>query len=127
MFNKKIVKFATSISMGITSFYVTSVLAAAGDENIGDIAGRVTGTLTHVVKLLTAGAYMAGFGLTIAALFKFKQHKDNPQQVQLGTCITMLLIGVCLIFLPSIIGTGGETIFGSTKESSGVGGTEGSF
>lgn len=116
MFNKKIIKLVLTAGIVVLGWYATWVLAGSGNMNIGTVAKNVTDTISNLVKLLTAGAYMGGFALTIAALFKFKQHKDNPQQVQLGTCIAMLLIGVSLIFLPSLITTGGETIFGSSKQ-----------
>ena len=116
MFNKKSVKRVLSAVVGFLSFYATCVLADNGTgTTIGSVASNVTGTLSNVLKLLTAGSYVAGFGLVVGALFKFKQHKENPQQTQLGTCITMLIIGICLIFLPSIISVGGGTL-GTTNQ-----------
>jgi intracellular multiplication protein IcmD len=111
---KKVTKLVVIIGMLFLGFCTTYVLAAT-NATLGTIASNVSGTLENVIKLITAGAYMAGFALTVGALFKFKQHKDNPQQTQLGTAIAMLLVGVSLVFLPSILSTGGETIFGGTK------------
>ena len=34
------------------------------------------------------------------AIFKFKQHKDNPTQVPVGTPVAMLAISAALVFLP---------------------------
>ncbi|MEI8054392.1 MAG: DUF6750 family protein [bacterium] len=117
MFSKKAVKVAVSIAVSSLSFYVSYALAA--NNTIGTVASSVTGTLGSVLQLITAGAYVAGFGLTIGALFKFKQHKENPQQAPLGTCISMLLVGICLIFLPSIISVGGGTLGASSQGSVG--------
>lgn len=119
MFNKKCFKFFASVMVSVLSFYISYAFGDA--QTLGTVATNVSGTLSNVIKLLTAGAYVAGFGLTVGALFKFKQHKDNPQQVQLGTCIAMLLVGVCLIFLPSIVSTGGATIFGTSAVGSSTG------
>ena len=69
---------------------------------------------------MAATSYLAGFGFAIAGVFKFKQHKDNPQQAPLGTCIAMLLVGISLIFLPSIITVGGGTL--GTSNQGNVGG-----
>ena len=119
MLNKKMFRFLVSVVVSALGFYIPYAFGTAA--NLGTVAGNVSSTLSSVIKLLTAGAYVAGFGLTVGALFKFKQHKDNPQQVQLGTCIAMLLVGVCLIFLPSIVSTGGATIFGSSAVGSSTG------
>lgn len=110
---KKVMKLLIMVWTIFLGCYISYALAASA--NLGTIATNVSGTLTSVIKLITAGAYMAGFALTVGALFKFKQHKDNPQQVQLGTAIAMLLVGVSLVFLPSLLSTGGETIFGTAK------------
>ncbi|EKE01384.1 MAG: hypothetical protein ACD_21C00147G0003 [uncultured bacterium] len=124
MYSKKAIKVAMSVGISVLSFYVTYAVAAAASTDLGAVADNVIGVLDNVVKLLTAGSYMAGFGLTVASLFKFKQHKDNPQQVQLGTCITMLLVGVALIFLPSVLSTGGATIFGAAAKKGAIGGVD---
>jgi Holliday junction resolvasome RuvABC DNA-binding subunit len=68
-------------------------------SSVGGVAaamGLLTGTkaeakklppgdnLTELAQSITAISYMAGFGFLIAAIFKFKQHKDNPTQGQLA-------------------------------------------
>ncbi len=123
MFNSKVIKVVILLAVSILGCYAAIVLADSSADNIGVIANRITGTFSNLAKLITAAAYVAGAGLTVTALFKFKQHKDNPQQVQLGTCVTILLIGVTLIFLPSIITVGGSTLYGSAK-SANIGGTD---
>jgi intracellular multiplication protein IcmD len=119
MFNKKVIKAAVSIVTSSLSFYISYALADGGTTDIGTVASTITNTLSSVLKLVTAGAYVAGFGLTVASLFKFKQHKENPQQAPLGTCVAMLIIGISLIFLPSIISVGGGTLGASNQGSVG--------
>jgi intracellular multiplication protein IcmD len=63
---------------------------------------------------MIAVSYLLGIGFAGAAIFKFKQHKDNPTQIPIGTPIALLVIGILLIFLPGIIGPIGTTIFGSS-------------
>ena len=120
MFNKRVVKIASLFAIGVIGSYAT--IALGGSETIGSVASKVTSTFSNIIKMITGGAYIGGTALVIAALFKFKQHKENPQQVQLGTCMTMLVVGVALIFLPSIIKVGGGTLYGG-GESSSIGGT----
>jgi len=63
-----------------------------------------TGTFTAVAKLVTAGCYLAGLGFSIGAVMKFKQHKDNPTQVPIGTPVALVFIAAAVIFLPTLIG-----------------------
>ena len=116
MLGKKILKSVLAIGVGVMGCYATSALAA---NNIADIANTVSGTFKSLGQLMTGVAYLAGIGMTIAAIFKFKQHKDNPQQVPMGTPIAMLLVGIALIFLPNIIAPAGSSIFGSNATTGG--------
>lgn len=95
-------------------FYVGSALAA--DEGLAEIAGRLGEEIQPFAQLMTYIAYIAGIAFMIGALFKFKQHKDNPTQIPLGTPLAMLVIGVVLIFLPSLWGPVGQSIFGENKK-----------
>jgi len=69
-------------------------------------------TLQSITELVTAGSYVMGLGLALAAITKFKAHKDNPQQIH-GPPIALAVIAALLLFLPSILGSSGETLFGS--------------
>jgi intracellular multiplication protein IcmD len=122
MTGKKILKLVLTAGLMVAGFYTASVFAEA-PKDIAGIANTVTGAFGSIVTLMTASAYLAGFGLTIAAIFKFKQHKDNPQQVPMGTPITMLLVGVVLIFLPNIIAPAGSSIFGKEAKTGGITGS----
>ena len=119
MLSKKVMKIATA---ALSSFACT-VINAAESAGIAGIANNITGTFKSIGQLMIGGSYVGGIALTIAAIFKFKQHKDNPQQVQMGVPITMLLVGVALIFLPSLIQPAGQSIFGSNATVGGVTGS----
>lgn len=93
--------------------------------SLGTIAGTVTGSFEGLAKLITAGAYIAGIGFALSAILKFKQHKDNPQQIPIGTPIALLFIAAGLIFLPTIFGVANQTIFGGSGTIGGVSGTTG--
>ena len=116
MLSKKIMKSVLSMCLGMIGFYITNALAA---NDIAGIANTITGSFESIGKLMVATAYLAGFGLTIGAIFKFKQHKDNPQQTPMGIPITMLLVGIALIFLPNIISPAGTSIFGTGATTGG--------
>lgn len=104
----------------ISFFHVGDVFAGAQtDQNLGTIAQNITGSFLQFGQLILAISFIAGLGFTMAAIFKFKQHKDNPTQIPLGTPIALLAIGIALIFLPGIIKPAGATLFGSSEATAG--------
>lgn len=93
-----------------------------GAQNLSGIAGNVIENFGALAKMITAAAYVAGFGFAFAAILKFKAHKDNPQQIPVGTPIALLFIGAALIFLPTLFSVTGQTVFGSGATAGGVSG-----
>ncbi|CAM2747694.1 IcmD (DotP) [Legionella steigerwaltii] len=94
---------------------VSQDAAASGTSiSIGNMASNITGSFTSLTKLITAGSYLAGLGFSIGAIMKFKQHKDNPTQIPIGTPIALVFIAAALLFLPSILGVTGSTMFGGS-------------
>ena len=91
-------------------------------SGIGGVAANVTTNLTNIAKLITAGSYVAGMAFAVGAIAKFKQHKENPQQMPLSTPIVLLFIGIALIFIPAIFKTGGGTLFGASGTKSTISG-----
>jgi intracellular multiplication protein IcmD len=124
-FLKSLLKFSLLSSL----FYSGLALAqggggaAGGDSGIGAIATNITGQFQAVGSLIVAIAFLAGIGFIMAAIFKFKQHKDNPTQITLGTPLAMLVIGAFLVFLPSLIGPTGKSIFGGNTTPGGFSGS----
>ncbi|WP_242604576.1 type IV secretion protein IcmD [Legionella fairfieldensis] len=95
---------------------------AFASQSLGEMASNITSSFTSLTKLVTAGSYLAGLGFSIGAIMKFKQHKDNPTQIPIGTPIALLFIAAALLFLPSILGIAGETMFGGSASTAGPGG-----
>ncbi|MGM9452628.1 type IV secretion protein IcmD [Legionella bozemanae] len=110
----------SSYKYWLSSFICLSVLAlvsqdaAAGGISVGTMASTITSSFTNLTKLITAGSYLAGLGFSIGAIMKFKQHKDNPTQIPIGTPIALVFIAAALLFLPSILGVTGVTMFGGS-------------
>jgi intracellular multiplication protein IcmD len=97
--------------------------ASAATETIGGMASTITKSFKSIAKLITAGSYLAGLGFSVGAIMKFKQHKDNPTQIPIGTPIALVFIAAALLFLPSILGVTGATMFGSGGTTAGPEGT----
>ncbi|MBV8547326.1 MAG: nitrile hydratase subunit alpha [Acidobacteria bacterium] len=79
---------------------------------IGEVASSITASFSNLSKLITAGSYLAGLAFSIGAIMKFKQHKDNPTQVPIGTPIALVFIAAALLFLPSIPSVVRSSMFG---------------
>ena len=99
--------------------FISASAVYASAATIGSLAYNVTGSFAQIGSLMTGVAYLAGLGFGISAVFKFKQHKDNPTQIPIGTPFALLAVSVILIFLPGIYAPAGQTIFGGTGDAGG--------
>ncbi len=115
-------KTGTRVLLG-TALLGFSTLALAGSGgDLTAIAKTVTTQANAVAKLLSVLSYVAGVGFAMAGILQLKAHKENPQQVPLSKPVVMIVVAACLLFLPSILNTAGESIFGSSKVSAGAAG-----
>ena len=97
------------------------LFADAQKTGIGGLANNITSNFQAIGNLFIGAAYIAGMGFGVAAIFKFKQHKDNPTQIPIGTPFALLGVSVMLVFLPGLYKPLGQTIYGKD------GGTGGGF
>jgi intracellular multiplication protein IcmD len=98
------------IFLAVLGLLFTVGAHAQATDGLGAIAETVTQSFESFGKLMIAIAYLGGFGFMIFGVFKFKQHKDNPTQIPLGTPITMVMLGAVLVFLPAFVQPAGETL-----------------
>lgn len=108
------------MGVALMAIFALSPVFASGVHDIGAVADSVTNTFGKLAKLITATSYIAGLGFAIGAVLKFKQHKDNPTQIPIGTPVALLFVASALLFLPSILETAGGTLFGSHAKIAGV-------
>ena len=97
--------------------HANSLNCASGSEkalSLGCIAIRLTGGATSVIDMLLGLSFVSGWCFIIAAIFKFKQVRENPTQVPVSTPFAFLLTAMLLIFIPGLMTTGAVTIFGNT-------------
>ena len=81
-------------------------------KTLGQGMRHMTNSFEPFVGMIIGIAFLCGVGFGVASIFKFKQHKDNPQQNTIGTPITMLVLSVALVFLPGFYHPMGRTLFG---------------
>ena len=102
------------------ALYLFQELAvAAGGKGLSDLATGLTTQLKSLAGLIVMVSYVAGIGFALGGVIQFKAHKDNPTQVPLSKPIVLLAVGACLLFLPTIISSTGQTIFGGEQKSAG--------
>ena len=91
---------------------------------IGCIFDNIRSAFKPLGKLMVAVSYLSGIGFFVAAVFKFKQVKDNPTQIPIGTPFALLLVAVLLVFLPGVFGYSAWTLFGKEGKTGGFDGDE---
>lgn len=115
------------VLLSITCFALTGMglAVAAASSGIGSVATNVASGFMAIAKLITGAAFLAGLGFMMAAILKFKAHKDNPQQIPVGTPIALLFVGAALVFIPALLKVGGVTLFGSGAQAGAYSGISG--
>lgn len=93
--------------------------------DLGTVSDNVVFSFKSIAYFMIATAFLMGLGLGIASIFKFKQHKDNPTQVPIGTPIVMLFLSAGLVFLPGIYHPLGVSIFNDDDVNKYTGGFSG--
>ena len=119
----KISFFLFQLSFFCLSLFSIDATATGGAKSptgsVGALADNITDSFSSLTQLITATAYIGGVGFFIASIFKFKQHKDSPQQTSIGVPIALLFIAAALLFLPSVVETTGTTVFGASPTTAG--------
>ena len=105
-------------SLGVSLLATTAFLAAgarAQVANIGDVAAGLQSQAGDVADLIGAAAFILGIALAIAGLLKFRQHSQNPNDpsARLSTAFTLIFVGAALVAIPTTLGVGVGSLFGS--------------
>lgn len=96
----------------------SSLPIAAANAQIADIGGVAAGLQAQaadIADLLGAMAFLLGIMLTLAGLLKLRQHALNPNDpgARLSSAFTLVLVGAALVAVPTTIGVGIGSLFGS--------------
>lgn len=122
MLSSKSRKALILLGVSLFCFCLGGAAFAVSGQGIGSVATTVRGNFAAIAQLITAGSYVAGFAFGVAAVVKFKAHKDAPTQVTIGQPIALLFVSAALIFIPGVLKSSGRTLFtsGSTAGISGI-------
>lgn len=102
---------ASIVCFGLAAFVFAA--SSTSGSGIAVVARTAKSNLASVAELMTAVSYVAGMGFAIAAIVKFKAHRDNPAQVGINLAIVMLFVAAALLFIPSVYKSAGRTLFAS--------------
>lgn len=98
------------------------VLAADSKQTVGTVADILRNSMDNVAALIMAVSYVSGIAFSMMGLYKLKTHKDQPTQVPLSQPIVLLVLGACLVFLPSVVKTTGKTLWADQTITTGTSG-----
>src|SRR5689334_15359289 len=98
----------------LSLLFAPNTYADAG-KGLAGVATNILTGLENIGAAIFAAAYVAGAGFALGAMMKFKQHKDNPTQIPIGTPLALLFIAVALLFLPSLLKVSSESLFNNPE------------
>lgn len=81
----------------------------AKSQTQGPVFVNSNNSFANSKDAVTSESYLAGLGFAVGAIIKFKEHKDDPTQLPIGTPIGLLFVAAALLFLPAIHNTIGHT------------------
>ena len=89
--------------------------ALAQVTDIGDVASGLQAQAGDIADLIGAAAFILGICLGIAGLLKFRQYSQNPNDpsARLSTAFTLVFVGAALVAIPTTLGVGVDSLFGS--------------
>lgn len=111
MLLRRIMKIAALSAVMVAG---VSTGAFAGNQTMGDIMNNVIGAWSGLPGFLSMMAYVSGAFLAVQAVFKFKDHVDNPTHNPISSGVKRLLAGGMMLSLPFMTSATRGTIFGGT-------------
>lgn len=96
-------------------FVVFPTVAVAQVADIGDMASGLQAQAGDIADLIGAAAFLLGICIAIVGLMKFRQHSQNPNDpsARLSTAFTLVFVGAALVAVPTTLGVGIGSLFGS--------------
>lgn len=96
-------------------------LSAAAAQNIGQILQNVQSNLPALFKLVVATSYVMGIAFILIGLFRLKKYGQQTVMMMaaanIGEPMIFLFVGVALTWLPSMLNSMTETLWGAQTSS----------
>ncbi|MBI1215649.1 MAG: hypothetical protein GC185_07515 [Alphaproteobacteria bacterium] len=109
-----------NIFLFVTIFALANTASAyAGSQKLGDIMNHVRLSWAGLTGIMSTIAYLMGGSLGVIAIYKFKDHVDNPQQTPISAGVKRMLAGGMMLSLPFTIRAVHGSMFGTNTFGAG--------
>jgi intracellular multiplication protein IcmD len=105
-------------ALGLADFAQANTCSTDGAYGLKLVLVNLYCSFDPISIMLGGAGYLGGIAFGAAAALKFKQHRDNPAQVSVGFPLVYLTIAVGLVYMPSLLSEGRNTLFSDTGEES---------
>ncbi|MCE6959655.1 hypothetical protein LAZ40_11560 [Cereibacter sphaeroides] len=115
---KRISPYLPALAVAGAVFLLVPAVAMAAPT-----AGAIFDSLSlqggKLSKLVGIAAFIIGVGLAIAGILKFKAHSQNPNDpsAKMSTAFVLIFAGAALVAIPTMLGSGVATIFGTGADT----------
>lgn len=110
LMQKRISNACCLLLMLLFSFYAIPASAQTNTLTASDMLANIASQIPFVMQLVTAIAYVMGMYLIIAGIIKLKHVGESrtmmSQEHSIKTPMIFLVIGACLLYLPSAVQVG---------------------
>ncbi|MCY4260718.1 MAG: hypothetical protein OXC91_10710 [Rhodobacteraceae bacterium] len=107
----------TSLKPWHSVVLLSGLATATGAQvsNIGDMAAELQKQAGDLADLIGAVAFLLGLILAVAGLLKFRQHSQNPNDpsARLSAAFVLVFVGAALVAIPTTLGVGIGSLFGT--------------
>ena len=87
----------------IALILTASFALADTDVSLKESLDSIGELFPAIATIFTGAAYVAGLMLFVGAIFKFRQHREAPQQVPIGQPLSLFGLSVLAVFLPGFL------------------------
>lgn len=88
-------------------------LLFAQDPTLATIRDNISSSGTAIFEIVRGVSIVSGIAFFVASAFKLHRYKQNPQQVSIGQPISLLVIAVIFVSLPTTFSAMKNFIYGS--------------
>lgn len=94
-------------------------------QDMGGVFEKLNTQATPLGDLIGSASFIFGAGIAIFGLLKARAHSQNPNDPsnKLSSAMMLIMVGAAMVAIPTLLGVGVGTLFGSGSDTSSIGGT----
>lgn len=97
--------------------------SAATGITLGQMATYATTSIQNVGQFAGALGYAIAFFFLLGAIFKLKQHGEDPERHTLRAPAFLFVCAVLLAYMTTVLASGNQTLFGGAGQTQGSDGS----